>query len=136
MKLLIGIVLAISGYVFVGTALALVTQAFWPDALPLDGHPPVERAALLADLFVHCIACAAAGALAMAPSGQQLRFALLVVGGLLFAITLVTTLATGSGMPQGYDVAVIVLTLPSFALGSAWCQAMRGPGVVTNADPS
>ena len=133
MKVLIGIVLAIAAYVLVGAALALVTQAIWPDALPVDGQRPDGLAVLLVDLAGQCIACTVAGACAMTPSGLQLRRAVVGVGGPLLAITLVTTLATWSAMPDWYDAAVLALTLPFFALGSAWRNKAQTAAIsVTN----
>ena len=132
MKLLIGLVLAIAAYVLVGATLVLLVQALWPGALPIAGQGPAGLGPLLADLGVQCIACLVAGACAMAPSGQRLRPALIGVGGPVLGITAVTTIAAWSVMPGWYDVCVLALTFPCFAMGAAWRHAVRTAAISTS----
>ena len=132
MKLLISLVLAVTAYVVVGVALALATQAVWPDALPVAGRRPEALSLLLVDLAGQCIACMAAGGCAMAPAGLRLRPVFVGVGMPLLAITLVCTLEAWSDMPDAYDIALLLLTAPFFALGAAWRHAARKATISTS----
>jgi hypothetical protein len=132
MKLLISLVLALTSYVIVGATLALAAQAIWPGALPEAGRRPEDLRLLLADLGVQGLACVIAGACAMSPAGLRLRTALVGVGGPVLAVTLVMTLAAWSSMPDWYDVGVLVLTFPFFALGAAWRVALRTAATTTS----
>jgi hypothetical protein len=132
MKLLISLVLAIAAYLVVGATLALAVQVAWPDALPVAERPPESLGALFADLGVQCIACGIAGACAMTPDPLRLRRVLVAVGGPVLSITVVSTIATWSAMPDWYDTAVIVLTFPFFAAGAAWRHTGRAARTVAS----
>lgn len=123
MKLLRGLGYALLAYLVVGTVLVLLLV---PAAGAPLGDPALLDAPRLAlDLAAHGVACFAAGAAAMRVRDLPLRQALGGIGILFWIATAALTFMAWQMMPIVYDVAVVLVTWPFFALGSGWQGARR-----------